>query len=60
MNGIAGRDVRRRESVAESRKRRLLAEARQARDRRIISYSARMLAMLCQPFRRSSGKAIQR
>jgi hypothetical protein len=59
MKRIAGRDVRTREAVAESRKRRLLAEARQARDRRIINYSVRMLAMLCQPFRRSSHKPIQ-
>jgi hypothetical protein len=59
MKCIAGRAVRTREAVAESRRRRRLAQVRQARDRRIINYSARMLAMLRPPFRRSSGNTSQ-
>lgn len=59
MTRIGGRDVRGRAAITESRRRRLVAQARPACDRRVINYSARMLGMLRQPFRRPSSNTIQ-
>jgi hypothetical protein len=47
-----------RDFAPESRRQRLLTQARENRDRRIIGYTARMLGRRCHPFRRSKGKAV--
>jgi hypothetical protein len=53
MKRATRRDARRDELAAESTEQRLVEEARQRRDRRIINYSARLLAMFREPPRRS-------
>jgi hypothetical protein len=48
-----------RDFTRESRKQRLLTQARQDPDRGRIGYTARMLVRLCHPFRRSNRKAVE-